>query len=259
MTDAQKKVKRKSISKKLRFEVFKRDMFTCQYCGRKAPDVVLHIDHIKPVSKGGRNEIMNLVTSCIDCNLGKGAKTLSDQSVVERQRKQAEYLAQRREQIEMLRDWQLEMLEQENLEVEAVDNLVSKLTNGEYRIAENYKTQKLRKIIRQFGVQIVMDGLQEGFVSYGGNLEKTLDKLPGICACKADPVTGTRVYLLNIMNKKFFNFRRNDASLLLRRGYEIGGQDFYDAVYSLINKMSGTWYQVHPAFESLVKNWGANR
>lgn len=33
--------KRKSISKKLRFEVFKRDGFTCQYCGRMAPDVVL--------------------------------------------------------------------------------------------------------------------------------------------------------------------------------------------------------------------------
>lgn len=113
MAEKKTDVKRKSISKKLRFEVFKRDMFTCQYCGRKAPDVVLHIDHIKPVAKGGRNEIMNLVTSCIDCNLGKGAKTLSDQSVVERQRKQAEYLAQRREQIEMLRDWQLELLDQE--------------------------------------------------------------------------------------------------------------------------------------------------
>ena len=45
--------KRKPISKKLRFEVFKRDSFTCQYCGKSAPDVVLHIDHIKPVKEGG--------------------------------------------------------------------------------------------------------------------------------------------------------------------------------------------------------------
>lgn len=47
--------KRKAISQTLRFEVFKRDLFTCQYCGKRAPDVVLEVDHIKPVSKGGSN------------------------------------------------------------------------------------------------------------------------------------------------------------------------------------------------------------
>lgn len=61
--------KRKTITKKLRFEVFKRDNFTCQYCGRMAPDVILEIEHVNPVSKGGDNNILNLVTSCQDCNL----------------------------------------------------------------------------------------------------------------------------------------------------------------------------------------------
>lgn len=50
-------VKRKSISKKLRFEVFKRDSFICQYCGWKVQDVVLYIDHITPVSKDGQNKL----------------------------------------------------------------------------------------------------------------------------------------------------------------------------------------------------------
>ena len=68
--------KRKPISKKLRFEVFKRDSFTCQYCGKSAPDVVLHVDHIKPVKEGGTNDITNLVTACADCNLGKGARKI---------------------------------------------------------------------------------------------------------------------------------------------------------------------------------------
>lgn len=45
---------RKTISKKTRFEVFKRDSFTCQYCGRTAPDVILEIDHINPVNNGRR-------------------------------------------------------------------------------------------------------------------------------------------------------------------------------------------------------------
>ncbi len=53
--------KRKAISKKVRFEVFKRDSFTCQYCGAKAPDVVLNCDHIEPVSKGGTNKLLNLI------------------------------------------------------------------------------------------------------------------------------------------------------------------------------------------------------
>jgi hypothetical protein len=64
---------RKYLSKRVRFEVFKRDGFTCRYCGRQPPDVVLHCDHITAVANGGSDDTENLVTSCADCNLGKGA------------------------------------------------------------------------------------------------------------------------------------------------------------------------------------------
>lgn len=73
MTEA----KRKAISKKTRFEVFKRDEFTCTYCGQKPPAVVLEVDHIVPVAKGGKNGMDNLITACFDCNRGKGAGTLT--------------------------------------------------------------------------------------------------------------------------------------------------------------------------------------
>ena len=76
MEMAKSKFKRKGISKKKRFSVFKRDDFTCQYCGSHPPNVVLHVDHIHPVSKGGTNEEENLITSCFSCNNGKGAETL---------------------------------------------------------------------------------------------------------------------------------------------------------------------------------------
>ncbi len=69
--------KRKSLSKGLRFDIFKRDGFTCQYCGQKPPDVVLQVDHIRPVAAGGTNDILNLVTSCESCNQGKKAKRLN--------------------------------------------------------------------------------------------------------------------------------------------------------------------------------------
>jgi hypothetical protein len=55
----------------LRFDVFKRDGFTCQYCGRNPPAVVLEVDHVHPKAKGGRDQIDNLLTACFDCNRGK--------------------------------------------------------------------------------------------------------------------------------------------------------------------------------------------
>ena len=74
---------RKSVGNRVRFEVFKRDSFTCQYCGVKAPEVILEVDHITPVAEGGSNDLLNLVTSCRDCNSGKSDKKLSDESAVE--------------------------------------------------------------------------------------------------------------------------------------------------------------------------------
>jgi hypothetical protein len=69
--------KRKAITKTIRFEVFKRDGFSCSYCGAHPPAAILHVDHIHPVSKGGTNEIDNLVTACEACNQGKSARLLS--------------------------------------------------------------------------------------------------------------------------------------------------------------------------------------
>ena len=63
---------RKNISAGLRYKILKRDNFTCQYCGRSAPKVTLEIEHLNPVAKGGTNEPYNLITSCEECNRGKG-------------------------------------------------------------------------------------------------------------------------------------------------------------------------------------------
>ena len=79
--------KRPALSQSLRFEVFKRDNFTCQYCGAKAPESIIEVDHINPVSKGGDNSLLNLVTACKTCNRGKRDKKLSDVSEVEKQRR----------------------------------------------------------------------------------------------------------------------------------------------------------------------------
>lgn len=72
---AQVKLERAKMSDSLRYEILKRDGFRCVLCGATAKDgVKLHVDHIYPVSKGGRTERSNLRTLCERCNLGKGAK-----------------------------------------------------------------------------------------------------------------------------------------------------------------------------------------
>ena len=65
---------RTPLRPKIRFEVFRRDGFTCQYCGGKPPAVVLEADHVVPVSAGGKNDMANLKTACFECNRGKAAR-----------------------------------------------------------------------------------------------------------------------------------------------------------------------------------------
>ena len=63
---------RLKMSAGLRYQVLQRDQFRCQICGATKEDgVKLHVDHILPVSKGGKTELSNLRTLCDRCNLGK--------------------------------------------------------------------------------------------------------------------------------------------------------------------------------------------
>jgi hypothetical protein len=66
------------LSKRLRFEVFKRDHFTCQYCGKRPPDAVLEVDHVVPKCEGGPDTAENLTTACYACNRGKAGVSLGN-------------------------------------------------------------------------------------------------------------------------------------------------------------------------------------
>lgn len=66
------------ISKRERFNIFNRDGFTCKYCGKQPPSVMLVVDHVIPVSAGGGNNPDNLTTSCQECNQGKSATSIGE-------------------------------------------------------------------------------------------------------------------------------------------------------------------------------------
>lgn len=155
---------RKSLSKKLRFEVLKRDSFKCQYCGNSAPDVLLEVDHIKPVAQGGTNDIWNLVTSCQPCNSGKSDRTLSDQTVVAKAKKQLDQLQERREQLEMLMEWQagLAGLEQETLD--AIADYCNQQMKG-YTISAKYR-EDLGGLVHRYGVQSVIEAIAKSAKQY---------------------------------------------------------------------------------------------
>lgn len=67
-----------AVSKRLRYEILRRDNHTCRYCGATAPDAVLTIDHVVPVALGGQDVPENLVAACKDCNAGKTSVGTTD-------------------------------------------------------------------------------------------------------------------------------------------------------------------------------------
>lgn len=74
-----KKQERKIMNDDIRYNVLKRDNYSCQICGATAKDgAKLHVDHIIPVSKGEKTVMNNLQTLCERCNIGKSNKTEND-------------------------------------------------------------------------------------------------------------------------------------------------------------------------------------
>ncbi len=61
-----------------RRNIFMRDHYTCQYCGRKPSKDDLTIDHILPKSRGGRTIWENVTLACTACNTKKGSRLLSE-------------------------------------------------------------------------------------------------------------------------------------------------------------------------------------
>lgn len=172
--------KREGIPKRVRFEVLKRDRFTCQYCGKQAPDVVLNIDHITPLSKGGTNDITNLITSCFDCNSGKSDIELSDDAAIKKRKAQLDLMQERREQLEMMHEWQMHLTESTITEATIVSDVVRKVSGGHL----NERGMKnAGKLIKQFGIELVCDATRIAFEAYS-DPEVAWSKVGGICWCK---------------------------------------------------------------------------
>jgi len=70
--------KPKSAVRFSRQNIYARDKYRCQYCGKKFPSEDLTYDHVLPKSRGGKTEWNNIVTCCMPCNRQKGGRTPSE-------------------------------------------------------------------------------------------------------------------------------------------------------------------------------------
>jgi hypothetical protein len=168
---------RKAISKKTRFDVFKRDRFTCQYCGAHPPGVLLHVDHIVAVAAGGTNAIDNLATSCDPCNLGKGARSLS--VIPQTLSAKAADIAEREAQLlgyQAVLEAKRQRIEDELWRVAEVVDPGSSV-NG---MSRDW-TASIRRFNERLGLHAVLEAadLARGVYPYGG--KKTFLYFCGIC------------------------------------------------------------------------------
>jgi len=219
-------IKRKPLSKKIRFEVFKRDSFTCQYCGKKAPDVILHVDHIDPVAKGGTNNILNLVTSCEECNQGKRDVPLSDNSVLEKRRRQVEASNERREQFEMFFEWSksLEEIDQrkQELVVNHIHDVIAPFSLNEKGMAT------IEKLVNKYTENEILDAVTIGkkYLKRNDNgvldqdsVQLFLNKLGGIIFNTRKPPIEAKLSHIKGIGKNRFGFWDDAEGYILLNNY----------------------------------------
>jgi HNH endonuclease len=226
-------VKRKAISKKLRFEIFKRDKFTCQYCGVRAPDVVLQCDHVEPVVRGGETTALNLVTSCIGCNAGKGSTRLDDATALAKQREELQRLAERREQVQMLLAWHRELSKSADCDLDA-------LATHWHEVAVPYKLNargldEVRKYLRTFGLAALLAAIDVSVCQYikrdetgnatGESALLAWSKVPGIARISNLPQAEKDLYYARgILRNRLPYIDERECMRLLREASNSGVQ-----------------------------------
>lgn len=255
--------KRSGISKRIRFEVFKRDGFACQYCGAKAPDVLLHVDHVEPASKGGEDEILNYVTACVDCNLGKGARELGDQSTLQKQRAQLSDLNERREQLRLMISWRdgLRSLEEDKLN--AVVKRMDAAHTG-WRTNETGRSQ-FAKMLATIPVDLVLEAID--VVSASIELDNDgaatresvtgiVDRVSRIATIKLrdrrDPGVGALYYIRGMARKRVHNWGPDgdwQAIALLKEARSAGVTEEDMTAVAL---GSTSWHQFEVGIDRLI-------
>jgi len=166
------------ISKKLRFEVFKRDGFKCAYCGKCPPQVTLEVDHIDPKSKGGKDDINNLITACFDCNRGKRnipltkvPQKLSDNLIV---------LQEQEEQLKAYRRFATKIERRIQKDIEEINDIYTEAYPG-WEFSDKFKASSLKYFLRLLPKDQVARSLESAICKFPTNKDRVINYFCGIC------------------------------------------------------------------------------
>lgn len=168
----------KAVSKKVRFEIFKRDRFTCAYCGNTPPSVVLEIDHIDPVSKGGDNSETNLITACFDCNRGK--RDIPINSIPQSLSESIEILKERELQIGEYRKFKRSVSKRENKDIKRIEEIFRETFNN-FTLTKKFKKQTLLKFVRSLPLDEIEDSMWLATSKMWFDQERCIRYFCGIC------------------------------------------------------------------------------
>lgn len=222
--------KRKTLSKKTRFEVFKRDSFKCQYCGAAAPDVILEVDHIDPISKDGADEMVNYITACRPCNAGKSDRKLDDNTTLAKQRALLEELNERREQLEMMLDWRNGLKDINEEQITALQDAWRSVAPG-WNLNEKGLVE-LRKHFKKYGLTSVLDAIETvstQYIKIGEDGHATAEsvnlgwsKLGGVLRMSALPDDERELYYIKGILRNRLSYVAYDAIKHLSRAVKAG-------------------------------------
>ena len=169
-----------SISKKIRFEIFKRDGFTCQYCGNTPPGIVLEVDHIKPKSKNGKDDKNNLITSCFNCNRGKSNIPLTE--ITPTLKNNLDKLNEKHEQLIEFENLKKRIDRKLLKDCEKVSEKYESLFDG-YTLSDNFKHTSVKMFIEKLGVYEVLESMSLAYIKVRDS-DKVIKYFCGICWSK---------------------------------------------------------------------------
>lgn len=222
-----------SVGKRTRFEVFKRDKFTCQYCGARAPDVVLHADHITPRAAGGSDDILNLVTACASCNGGKSDVLLSSHAEMDARGNRMRELEERRQQLEMLRDWHVSLASLDRQTAEMLFDVWRSLTCTVVEFSES-SCASLVQMLKKYSFNEVVAGMKmacEKHLAPGTTLQPNSGEVAFKCVAKycriakinaENPADGRKRYVLGILRNRLPYVNLSTAAKLIDGADQVG-------------------------------------
>ena len=226
-----------AIGQQKRFEVFKRDGFICQYCGKTPPNIILEVDHINPISKGGSDDINNLLTSCFECNRGKNNIPL--------------------DRIPQTLQNNLEVLKEKELQLKEYNKVLEKIEKRiqremieiriiyanffpKWRLSENFLNTSLKRFFQYLSKREIKDAMSYA-CSKIQDKDKSINYFCGICwnkiKAKIDPNYNKEQEI-----KKCWHFQpRGSHYLDDRKVKEWLTKYSVEEIKSAMNKAQGLW------------------